>query len=74
MNESLKKEVKELAKEAVLYPQEAPLKKNNNQSRLFIGIPKETTLLENRVPITPNGVKTIVAAGHEVIVETGAGL
>ncbi|MCF6094723.1 alanine dehydrogenase [Microaerobacter geothermalis] len=39
-----------------------------------IGIPKEVKNNENRVAITPAGVKTLVGAGHEVLVEKGAGL
>ena len=40
---------------------------------LKIGIPKEILNNENRVAITPSGVHTLVNAGHEVYVETGAG-
>ncbi|WP_110928902.1 alanine dehydrogenase [Bacillus massiliglaciei] len=38
-----------------------------------IGIPKEIKNNENRVAITPAGVAALVAAGHEVFVETEAG-
>ncbi|WP_017814182.1 alanine dehydrogenase [Paenibacillus shenyangensis] len=38
-----------------------------------IGIPKEIKNNENRVAITPAGVTTLTAAGHEVYVETLAG-
>lgn len=41
--------------------------------RLFIGIPRETTLQENRVALVPHSVATLVAHGHRVIVETNAG-
>lgn len=41
--------------------------------RLSIGIPKETTLQENRVALVPNSVATLTAHGHEVLVEAGAG-
>ena len=41
--------------------------------RLSIGIPKETTLQENRVALVPNSVATLSAHGHEVLVEAGAG-
>ncbi len=43
------------------------------QQRLFIGIPKETTLQENRVALVPHSVATLTAHGHRVIVETNAG-
>ncbi|MGF7014368.1 alanine dehydrogenase [Ornithinibacillus bavariensis] len=39
-----------------------------------IGIPKEIKNNENRVAITPAGVLTLKNAGHEVFVETNAGL
>ena len=41
--------------------------------RLFIGIPKETTLQENRVALVPHSVVSLVAHGHKVVVEAGAG-
>lgn len=40
---------------------------------MLIGVPKEIKDHEFRVGITPAGVKALVAAGHEVTVETGAG-
>ena len=39
-----------------------------------IGIPKEVKNNENRVALTPAGVFSLVNAGHEVYVETNAGL
>ncbi|WP_067727532.1 alanine dehydrogenase [Oceanobacillus damuensis] len=39
-----------------------------------IGIPKEIMNNENRVAMAPSGVLTLRDAGHEVYVETGAGL
>lgn len=41
--------------------------------QLFIGIPKETTLQENRVALVPHSVATLTAHGHRVVVESGAG-
>lgn len=38
-----------------------------------IGVPKEIKTLENRVGMTPAGVKELVKYGHEVWVETNAG-
>jgi len=40
---------------------------------LRIGIPKETREHERRVALTPSAVQTLVQAGHEVYVESGAG-
>jgi alanine dehydrogenase len=39
-----------------------------------VGIPREVKNHEYRVAITPAGVNELVRAGHEVVVETGAGL
>lgn len=41
---------------------------------MIIGIPKEIKKNEYRVACTPSGVKEIVANGHQVLVEKGAGL
>jgi alanine dehydrogenase len=38
-----------------------------------IGVPKEIKVHEYRVGMVPAGVRELVAAGHEVLVETGAG-
>ena len=38
-----------------------------------IGIPREIKTDERRVAITPAGVDQLAAAGHEVLIETGAG-
>ena len=43
------------------------------QQRLFIGIPRETTLQENRVALVPHSVATLTAHGHRGMVEAGAG-
>lgn len=39
-----------------------------------IGVPKEIKNNEYRVGLTPESVAEVVAAGHQVVVETGAGL
>jgi H+-translocating NAD(P) transhydrogenase subunit alpha len=41
--------------------------------KVTIGVPKETSKGETRIALTPDGVKKYVAAGHKVLVETGAG-
>jgi alanine dehydrogenase len=41
---------------------------------MIIGVPKEIKNNENRVAITPAGVAALVHAGHEVLVEKGAGI
>lgn len=40
---------------------------------MLIGIPKEIKTNENRVGLTPVSVREVVAQGHSVIVESGAG-
>lgn len=41
---------------------------------MLIGIPKEIKNNENRVALTPAGVHSLVQKGHQVLVETKAGL
>src|SRR5690606_31029665 len=41
---------------------------------LRIGVPREIKNNENRVALTPAGVLTLQSAGHEVVIETEAGL
>lgn len=38
-----------------------------------IGIPREIKVAEHRVAATPDGVRELVAAGHDLVVELGAG-
>ena len=40
---------------------------------MLVGVPKEIKVHEYRVGLTPGAVREYVAAGHEVLVETGAG-
>jgi len=41
---------------------------------MIVGVPKEIKSAERRVGLTPGSVRELVAHGHEVIVETGAGI
>ena len=41
---------------------------------MLIGVPKEIKVLEARVALTPEGVSEFLRAGHQVVVEKGAGL
>ena len=41
---------------------------------MIIGVPKEIKPAERRVGMTPSSVRELVAHGHDVIVETAAGL
>jgi alanine dehydrogenase len=56
-----------------LEPQAQYLERKPGDRSLFIGVPLETTLLENRVALVPNSVRSLVAAGHRVVVQAGAG-
>ncbi len=40
---------------------------------MFVGVPKEVKTDENRVAMTPAGVRELVHSGHVVLVEAGAG-
>ncbi len=42
-------------------------------AKLVVGVPKEIKDSENRVSVQPDGVAELVHAGHEVLVEAGAG-
>lgn len=57
-----------------LLPQEAPAKLGSKTQKLFIGIPKESSFQENRVPLTPESIQILSANGHRVVVETKAGM
>ncbi len=41
---------------------------------MLVGVPKEIKVLEARVALTPEGVSEFIRAGHEVVIEKGAGL
>jgi alanine dehydrogenase len=40
---------------------------------MIVGVPKEIKAQEHRVGMTPAGVRTLVEAGHHVLVQAGAG-
>ncbi len=40
---------------------------------MVVGVPKEIKVHEYRVGLTPDSVAELVAEGHRVVVETGAG-
>lgn len=56
-----------------LQTQEEMLAVTQQKKRLFIGIPKEDSFQETRVPLIPSSVATLVAHGHRVVVEKDAG-
>ena len=58
----------------VYIPQEERLLVQSKPQSLRIGLPLESTWAENRVALTPEGVHLLVQHGHQIIVESGAGL
>ena len=56
-----------------LMPKEEMLEVKPNFKQLQIGIPKESSFQENRVSLTPDSVGLLVANGHSIIIEKGAG-
>ncbi len=72
MSEKKKSGFETLAKSS-LYPQEEMLKIKKGKHSFFIGLPREVSLQENRVSLTPDAVALLVNNGHEVYVETRAG-
>ncbi|MFM6968967.1 MAG: alanine dehydrogenase [Sediminibacterium sp.] len=69
----MKGELSDIARQALLQPQEAMLETRSRKNKLFIGIPKETSFQENRIPLTPLSVAVLVNNDHEVVIESGAG-
>lgn len=57
-----------------LLPQEEKLEVARQKGELFIGLPKETSYQERRICLTPDAVSSLVAHGHRVLMESGAGI
>ena len=64
---------RELSQALMMLPQEKLQEVNRKKKRLYIGIPKEISLQENRVALVPEAVQLLVNNDHRVVVETGAG-
>jgi len=62
-----------LAEETKLYPQEQLAEIGSKKKSLFIGLPREVSLNENRISLTPGAVALLVKSGHQIHLETGAG-
>ena len=56
-----------------LIPQEERLAVVTEQKSLKIGLPKERVFQERRICLTPDDVAVLVANGHQLLIETGAG-
>ena len=64
---------KEVLAQTGFQTQEALVWTKQNAKSLFIGIPKEVSMQERRVSLTPSAVGLLVRNGHQVLIETGAG-
>jgi len=47
---------------------------SQKSKNLTIGIPKEANNDENRIPLVPNAIRSIIGHGHKVLLEKDAGL
>lgn len=74
MTEKKKSGFETLAKKASLAPQEQMLEVKKRKNSFFIGLPKEISLSENRITLTPDAVALLVNNGHEIWIETKAGI
>ena len=54
-------------------PQEEMLEVQRGQKNLVLGIPKECTFSENRIPLDPDAVGLLTHHGHQVLIEAEAG-
>jgi alanine dehydrogenase len=68
-----KSELASIATAGALMPKESMLEVKKDKHSLQIGIPREVSYEENRVPLVPDAVALLVNNGHEVIIESGAG-
>ncbi|MFW6352325.1 MAG: alanine dehydrogenase [Bacteroidota bacterium] len=57
-----------------LLPQEETLEVRKRKNPLTIGIPRETSLQEKRIPLAPEGVNILTQNGHRVLIEKDAGV
>ncbi len=63
-----------LAQSSSLYPQEQLASIKSKKGSLQIGMPLEISLQESRISLTPDAVEILVNNGHEIVVETNAGV
>ena len=58
---------------AQLLPKEERLEVSNQNEKLCIGLPKETSFQEKRICLTPDAVSALTSNGHRILIESGAG-
>lgn len=56
-----------------LMPREEILELKRHKTNLVIGVPKETSFQECRMPLVPQAVGLLIANGHQVLIESDAG-
>jgi len=59
--------------EGQMQTQTEMLQINKKSKQLYIGIPKEEDPAENRISLVPASVASLIAHGHRVVIEAGAG-
>ncbi|HAW21349.1 MAG TPA: alanine dehydrogenase [Flavobacteriales bacterium] len=64
---------KALSESAMRLPLEQLQAVGRNKKQLYIGLPKEVSMQENRVALVPEAVQLLVNNGHRVVVEKDAG-
>lgn len=73
MSKPTKHSFSEFFAEGQFQTQPEVLETGSKKNSISIGIPRESSLAENRVALVPNNIRTLVGYGHQVKVETGAG-
>ncbi|MBI9035402.1 MAG: alanine dehydrogenase [Bacteroidales bacterium] len=57
-----------------LLPQEEMLERAKQPKKIIIGIPKEASENEDRIPLIPETITQLVELGHEILIEKDAGM
>jgi alanine dehydrogenase len=65
MSSFSKETQRELSEAVMMLPQEKLQAVGSKRKRLYIGIPKENSLQENRVALTPESVQLLVNNDHQ---------
>ena len=65
--------IKELTKNTAIAPKESPFAIRKDEKSISIGLPKELSLQENRIALTPEAVSLLTKNGLQVSIESGAG-
>lgn len=63
----------QLASQTQAYPQESLMEVKKQKHQFVLGLPREISMQERRISLTPDAVALLVNNGHEVWVESKAG-